>query len=166
LFWLGLFVPQVGAPGTDNDWLDEDAFFHLPLDLLDPWAEQPQELLLAAALGMHAEALRAHKPLPAEELSLQPDREGLIRMVVNLLDNAIKFSPRGGRVAVSLARKHGAVCLEVQDQGSSIAEALHERVFDCFCRVPAQRQEGSGLGLIRIGQRVDRRRPTHGPADT
>ncbi|MYN08809.1 ATP-binding protein [Pseudoduganella aquatica] len=92
------------------------------------------------------------------ELSAEPgftvcgQRESLISLVDNVVENAIKYGPGGGVVRVALRRAgQGAsvqeAVLTVEDQGPGIAPALRERVFDRFFRDPAQTQSGSGLGL-------------------
>ena len=82
-------------------------------------------------------------------------------LVKNLVDNAIRYSPVGGRVDVSVQAQAGGVVLCVQDTGPGIAPAERERVFDAFYRTVGTGQSGSGLGLsivraiaLRIGARV------------
>ena len=74
-------------------------------------------------------------------------REGLVSLVDNVLDNAIKYSPDRGTVHAHLRREEGSVVLRIADQGPGIAPELRERVFDRFFRDPRQTQSGSGLGL-------------------
>jgi len=74
-------------------------------------------------------------------------KEGLVSLVDNLLDNAIKYSPERGAVHADLRREGGHAVLRIADQGPGIAPELRERVFDRFFRDPRQAQGGSGLGL-------------------
>ncbi|MDK1472385.1 HAMP domain-containing sensor histidine kinase [Streptomyces sp. 549] len=77
----------------------------------------------------------------------------LERAVVNLLDNAVKFSPSGGTVEVALDGGE----LRVRDRGPGIAEEELPRVFDRFWRSPAARSlPGSGLGLAIVARTVAR----------
>lgn len=78
--------------------------------------------------------------------------EELRLLVRNLLDNAIKYSPEGGRVDVDLAHDGATVQLRVQDSGPGIPEAERERVRGRFYRSPqsAQQAPGSGLGLAIV----------------
>ena len=85
----------------------------------------------------------------------------LFTMVKNLVDNALRYTPEGGRVDLSLATLPGGVELRVCDTGPGIALAERERVFDPFYRVLGSGQMGSGLGLAivqtiaaRLGARV------------
>ena len=65
----------------------------------------------------------------------------------NLVDNAIRYTPRQGRVSVSLLLGQGRVRLEVQDSGPGIPEQERQRVFDRFYRILGNDAAGSGLGL-------------------
>jgi len=94
----------------------------------------------------------------------------LFTLARNLVDNAIRYTPEGGRVDLSVAIESGRCGLRVRDTGPGIAPAEHERVFEPFYRVPGSDAPGSGLGLAivrslaqRLGAQVqldysDRRR--------
>jgi two-component system OmpR family sensor kinase len=83
-------------------------------------------------------------------VNIQGDRESLISLIDNLVDNAIKYSPPGGRVTVEVRRDHAGVCLIVHDDGPGIPKDQRERVFDRFYRCPDAREPGSGLGLAIV----------------
>lgn len=87
-------------------------------------------------------------------LSVPGQRESLVSLIDNLVENAIKYSPRGSSVTVSLHAERGQAVLHVADQGPGIAPALYERVFDRFFRAPQQAQPGSGLGLSIVASVV------------
>jgi len=74
-------------------------------------------------------------------------------LVENLLDNALRYTPRGGRVTARLTPRRREVRLVVQDTGPGIPAQERARVFDRFYRVPGTQVSGSGLGLA-IVQRV------------
>ena len=75
-------------------------------------------------------------------------QESLWALVDNLIGNAIKYSPEGGCIAVQLTRQpDGGSLLSFTDQGPGIPEAMRQRVFERFYRIPGQEQTGSGLGL-------------------
>jgi len=90
------------------------------------------------------------------EVAADPDR--LMQVMANLLSNAAKFSPDGGKVQVR-AIDHGArVRIEVQDHGTGIPEAFRARVFEKFAQADAstaRRFEGTGLGLSITRQLVE-----------
>ncbi|MDY0013152.1 MAG: sensor histidine kinase N-terminal domain-containing protein [Rhodocyclaceae bacterium] len=71
----------------------------------------------------------------------------LREMVKNLVDNAIKYTPRGGSVTARTFQAGENVLLEVEDSGIGIPEADRERVFERFYRVLGSGEDGSGLGL-------------------
>ena len=75
-------------------------------------------------------------------------RSLLGQLVTNLLDNAIKYTPRGGRVTVTLTRDERGLWLKVADTGPGIPADQRERALARFVRLdPSRNAEGSGLGL-------------------
>jgi signal transduction histidine kinase len=83
------------------------------------------------------------------------DRGKLVQVLTNLLDNAVKYSPRGGTVAVSARHEPERRCVvvSVADQGIGIAPADQGRLFTTFYRVPRRETEsvrGTGLGLYIV----------------
>lgn len=85
----------------------------------------------------------------------------LTALIKNLVDNAIRYTPEGGKIDLSLALNQGNVILKIVDTGPGIPEAERERVFDPFYRVLGNEQTGSGLGLsivktiaTRIGAQI------------
>jgi signal transduction histidine kinase len=77
------------------------------------------------------------------------DRLGLRQALINLVDNAIKFSPRGARVRVRLSELDNDAIIDVIDTGAGIAPDARERIFDRFYRAGNGGAEirGAGLGL-------------------
>ena len=112
---------------------------------------------LAAAIDRAAETVRpiaadagvAIKRTPGEvQLHADPDR--LTQVVVNLLANAVRFSPRGGTVTVGVARAAGRVRVTIDDQGPGVPQAFREAIFQPFKQVEgsaAHQKGGTGLGL-------------------
>src|SRR5262249_3331351 len=101
----------------------------------------------------------------AEEKNLQLSFEGtkpvhiegdplrLKQIIVNLVDNAIKYTPSGGSVSVSTFPQDGKVILEVADTGIGIPRAATSLIFDRFFRVDKARSRqlgGTGLGLAIV----------------
>ena len=81
-------------------------------------------------------------------------------LVKNLVENAIRYTPLGGQVDVSVRSAGGKVSLIVENTGPGIAEHERQRVFDPFYRVlglgQGQGQDGSGLGLSIVKAIADR----------
>ncbi len=73
--------------------------------------------------------------------------EPLRILLTNLVDNALKYTPEGGTVDVSVRREAGQQLLAVEDSGPGISEGDRARVLDRFYRVPGSTTTGSGLGL-------------------
>lgn len=71
----------------------------------------------------------------------------LVALVRNLLDNAIRYTPKGGKIDLSLVSIDGKLNMIVEDTGPGIPVTERERVFDAFYRVPGSDEDGSGLGL-------------------
>jgi signal transduction histidine kinase len=85
------------------------------------------------------------------------DRDQLFQVVVNLLDNALKYAPAGSEVATRLQECDEGVVLEIADCGPGIPEADRERVFDRFQRLETHRgSPGIGLGLSLVRAIVHR----------
>ncbi|MBL8154034.1 MAG: heavy metal sensor histidine kinase [Anaerolineae bacterium] len=99
----------------------------------------------------------------APSLRLDGDEDQLIQIVFNLIDNAIKYTPEGGRVQVIARSIAQAVEIQVVDSGAGIPSEEHSRIFDRFYRMNAARnrnQGGFGLGLAIAKRIVDLHRGT------
>jgi two-component system phosphate regulon sensor histidine kinase PhoR len=86
------------------------------------------------------------------------DANGLQQVLINLLDNAVKYSPEGASIEVELTAVNGVALLSVKDEGYGIPVAEQERIFGQFYRVEsgeAQRSAGSGLGLSLVKHTVE-----------
>ncbi|MCU1350670.1 MAG: two-component system sensor histidine kinase [Acidobacteria bacterium] len=92
-----------------------------------------------------------HLPLVSGDIALME------RVLENLIENAIRFTPAGGRVRVSLVPEHGRLIVRVSDTGAGIAEASLPHIFDRFWRGDdaASRGPGPGAGLgLAIAKRI------------
>lgn len=78
------------------------------------------------------------------------DSKRLKEMLYNLVDNAVLYTPAGGKITVKVQREAGEIVLSVIDNGPGIPKAEREKVFERFHRVMATGQEGSGLGLAIV----------------
>jgi two-component system phosphate regulon sensor histidine kinase PhoR len=129
---------------------------------------QPIELEPVEVGALVREILGELRPrLEAEGLAIEADearvgaradRRALRHVLSNLLDNAIKYSPEGGRIHVRFTEGNGAATIEVGDTGLGIPSRDLPRVFERFYRVdPARAAEvpGSGLGLAIVKHLVE-----------
>ena len=85
------------------------------------------------------------QPAPAGFVYADPLR--LHQIVVNLVQNASKFSPQGSDIELTVSGDEDQVLISVQDHGVGIPSSQLERIFDPFVQLPAARCEGRGLGL-------------------
>ncbi|MFL5927109.1 MAG: sensor histidine kinase [Gaiellaceae bacterium] len=98
-----------------------------------------------------ARAASVHLEVETREVpAMQGEPAKLAQLLDNLVSNAIKFTPRNGRVDVRLDRRDGTIRLEVSDTGIGIAEAEREQLFERFFRAQSALEhqiQGTGLGL-------------------
>ncbi|UCG89064.1 MAG: hypothetical protein JSW71_11205 [Gemmatimonadota bacterium] len=93
------------------------------------------------------------RDLPNTPVRIVGEHEALELVVNNLLDNALKYTPKGGRVWVRLDTDERSAILEVEDTGIGIAREHHTRIFERFYRVDKARSRelgGTGLGLAIV----------------
>jgi heavy metal sensor kinase len=133
---------------------------HAPLDLaalVGRVVETMRPLAEARELRLHAEG-NGRVPVVGDEVRLR-------QVFYNLLDNAIKYTPSGGRIEVSLGRRDGAAVVTLRDTGIGIPPEHLPHVFERFYRVDKARSRaegGTGLGLsiaqsivVAHGGRID-----------
>jgi two-component system phosphate regulon sensor histidine kinase PhoR len=87
---------------------------------------------------------------PGPPVAVWADEEAIDQILENLLDNALKYTPEGGRIEVRWSATEDSVCIEVADTGIGIPEADLPRIFERFYRVDKARSRelgGTGLGL-------------------
>jgi two-component system OmpR family sensor kinase len=89
-----------------------------------------------------------------EELSIFADESLVRRMILNLLDNAIKYTQRGGRITITCGKRENSYVLEITDTGPGISKDMQAQVFERFVRTDEARSRGendggggAGLGL-------------------
>lgn len=126
---------ESGESGFDLEPVDLARLTAEACDLFQPLADQ-EGIMLTCSTG----------PAP---VILELDRSMMQRCLSNLMDNALKYTPRGGTVDVSLeANGLDQVCLSVKDTGPGVPPEKKERVFERFYRAdPSRSRPGSGLGL-------------------
>jgi two-component system phosphate regulon sensor histidine kinase PhoR len=117
--------------------------------------------LLQEQTDLFAERAAGHElvlDLAAQPLVVRGERDRLEQVVVNLISNAIKYSPAGGRVTVRGTRLDGAVGVNVTDPGLGIPAAQQEQIFTKFFRVDSPERRtigGTGLGLALAREIVE-----------
>ena len=81
-------------------------------------------------------------------LRVRGDKELLVQMFSNLVENAVCHAPQGARIAVSAHRRDDCIAVEIADDGPGIPAAQREKVFQRFYRIePSRAPGGNGLGL-------------------
>jgi signal transduction histidine kinase len=117
--------------------------------------EADLETVAAEALDeMHARAERKGVSLflgGDGSVRIECDRRRLLQLVDNLISNAVKFTPEGGRVEIRIERTLAGAALEILDTGVGIGAGEEERIFDRFYRSPnavSDQVPGTGLGLF------------------
>ena len=113
--------------------------------LLEEIFEKAQALVVHTGISMDYHG-------PEEAIYCLCDPELLERAVLNILSNAVKFTPAGGSITAALTRRGRMMQLTVQDSGSGIAEDVRSTVFSRYLRQPAieDSRRGIGLGLVMI----------------
>jgi len=104
------------------------------LDLVRPMVERKQQELII--------------DIPPDLPPVCADREMASRILTNLLDNAAKFTPSGGRIELAITEKDGSLLFTVSDTGPGIPSESQEHIFERFTRLEsAKGTQGTGLGL-------------------
>jgi two-component system sensor histidine kinase KdpD len=83
------------------------------------------------------------------------DRRSIDRIVANLVNNAIKFSPAKSEVVIETALRDGHVQLRIQDQGPGIPPEQRAKLFQRFSELGSARPDSTGLGLFIVKTLVD-----------
>jgi CheY-like chemotaxis protein len=128
---------------------------------LDPEETDLAQIVEAALETMQATAdakgVRLEKNLPAQACLVFGDRQRLQQVIWNLLNNAVKFTPRGGLITTSLARDHGNWEVKVTDSGIGLGPNALKMIFDRFGRseTPRRGPPGLGLGLVIVKQVIE-----------
>jgi signal transduction histidine kinase len=99
---------------------------------------------------LHAPGIAVAVSVDTPDLVADGDPERVHQVVANLLENAVRHTPRGGLVEVRARRSYDSVTIEVVDEGPGIAESERDRIFERFYRADSARAAtdgGAGLGL-------------------
>jgi len=99
------------------------------------------------------------------QTSLEPDviatvdTDAIRQVLLNLLDNAIKYGPEGQPVAVTLEKKSGRACISISDEGPGIPKSARKQIWDGYYRLDRERASaiaGTGIGLAVVRQLVEK----------
>ena len=125
---------EAGVEKPSGEEVEITALMHKACELFDPIAEDKN-----VSLSYHA----------AEKTLVSGDARMLQRMLANILDNAVKYTPSGGKIEVSLTEiKNHNMTISIKDTGVGISGADLPRIFERFYRCDQSRsQPGTGLGL-------------------
>ncbi|HSV40570.1 MAG TPA: PAS domain S-box protein [Nocardioidaceae bacterium] len=153
------FVERIMRAGGRLDHLIEDLLDFSRLErgqlslTMEPHRVQDlvDETLQRAAQSLNHHSIEVAVP---DSLWVLADKTTFIRVLENLLTNAVKFSPRESSIHVTARAVSGEVELAVRDHGVGIAPEHHDKVFERFHRVPetASTQPGTGIGLAIVKQ--------------
>jgi len=123
----------------------------LPLQLRPcPPAELIDQAVRRIASQFAEQGVTLTTDIPAELPPVQADADRIIQVLINLLGNALRYTPAGGSVQMRVERQHGAVAFHVADTGIGIATEHLPHLFERFYRVDKARSRalgGSGIGL-------------------
>ncbi len=127
---------QAGKKVAQFEALDISELLNDVIELYAPLAEDKQQTLIIDA---------------SKEITIKGDRDLLFQALSNLLDNAIKYTPRNGKISVKLQANEDAVNLSICDNGPGVAETELEQLCRRFYRVDSSRSlPGNGLGLSLV----------------
>jgi two-component system sensor histidine kinase VicK len=103
-----------------------------------------------ARMKEHAERCEFELDFPSTGVMVEADREKLSQVIQSLVDNAVKFSPQGGRIVISARKRADAAEVRISDEGMGIPRADQQRIFSKFYRAEsgAPGAQGTGLGLF------------------
>jgi signal transduction histidine kinase len=113
--------------------VDSGRLLHSIVDSVKPLARKNRHILNAE--------------LPSSLPVIQADKDRLRQMVLNLLNNAFKFTPAGGSITVKARKDKSYLVVEVQDTGSGISEEEQKRLFEPYQQLERERARLAGLGL-------------------
>jgi signal transduction histidine kinase len=118
------------------------------LDTIDA-AELLRQRLAALVAAARRKGITLALDAP-ESAAVQANVFAFDSIVENLVDNAIRYTPQGGAVAVTLRHSGSNVELNIKDSGPGIAPELYNAVFERFFRISGSEAPGSGLGLAIV----------------
>ena len=111
-------------------------------------SEVIEDVVSQARLQASSKNIHVAAEVPESLPSVEADRDRVLQVLVNLIDNALKFTPDGGSVTVSASPALEGVSIAVADTGPGIAPEQRDHLFDRFWK--GHRASGAGLGLAIV----------------
>ena len=90
-----------------------------------------------------------------EDSKIWCDGDKIIQVLINILSNGLKYSPSNTQINVRISGKDNEICLEIEDQGKGMSQVDIEKLFNRFERLKAEREDGTGLGLVIAKEIMD-----------
>jgi two-component system sensor histidine kinase CpxA len=131
--------------------IHEGAFEKVSLDL----SSMLHGLLLRFETTMEKKRVESMVEIP-EEVFMEGDRKSLESALSNLLDNAVKYVPQGGRISVHVAREPDCLQLRIFNTYGKLTDDELENLFEPFYRVAGVKEAGTGLGLAITKKIIER----------
>jgi CheY-like chemotaxis protein len=134
-----------GTIKFQRDWVDLANVVQRAVEASRPLAERRRHVLLV--------------DVPKGPLYVRGDAVRLVQMLTNLLNNAAKYTSKGGRITLTLSRRDDRFELRVKDNGIGITGEMLPRIFDLFVQAPrseSEMQEGLGIGLTLVRMIAER----------
>jgi signal transduction histidine kinase len=133
---LDITEAEAGVNGAKKEEFELTALIQEACELFRPLAEEKK--------------IRLKTDLP-ESLTMMSDRKKMQRIVTNILENALKYTPQNGTVSISAAARDGEVQIDFKDTGVGISENDLPHIFERFYRCDRSRSQGGvGLGLSLV----------------
>ena len=125
---------------------------HIDPELMEEFdlREVVTDILMNLEPQLKEKDIEAKAVLPEGDLPVYGESQQLCRVIVNIVSNAIKFTPVGGKIVVTASRddKDRKMMISVADSGPGVEKEKRSRVFESFYKTdPSRKQEGFGLGL-------------------
>ena len=115
-----------------------------------PFAKAVSDTYQAILMEAQKHGHTVRLDMPGELPEILADRERVLQVMMNIVSNAIKYTPDGGTIVLAAGQENGKVWMSVDDNGIGIPEADRDRIFERFYRVDKARSRqsgGTGLGL-------------------
>lgn len=114
-----------------------------------------EEISAAYEKNLFDKQIALEKEVLGDKMVIRADKDKLTQIIINLLNNAIKYTPAGGTVTVRIGIDKQEARFEISDTGPGIPEEYLHKIFDKYERITAEKKEGTGLGLSIVKEIVE-----------